>query len=241
MKINRRIIKGSSRRLTVSILRRSRRAREKRKLMEPYAQEDSIELFFQNELIFMPDSGGVMTQHYKSGIFYEMGMLEAIRSLARPGTYIDVGANIGNHSLFFEMFCPSERVIAFEPLQVALGFLKKTRKFNQLQFEIHELGLSDHHGKLETAIGPKTYTIPVIPLDDFNLDDVSIVKMDIEGMEPEAIRGMSETLLRCRPILFIEAHTQDEINEQENILNPLGYQRSGRVWNATPTYEWIIS
>ena len=77
-------------------------------------------------------------------------------------------------------------------------------------------------------------------MDDYGLDDVSVVKLDIEGMEPEAIRGMSKTLLRSQPVLFIEAHTQKEIDEQQEVLGELGYERTGRVWNATPTYEWRI-
>ena len=80
-----------------------------------------------------------------------------------------------------------------------------------------------------------------MPLDDLDLDNVSIVKIDIEGMESLALRGMLRTLERCKPILFLEAHNEDEIEKQRNVIATLGYQMSGRVWNATPTYEWRIN
>ena len=212
-----------------------------KKFMKQFDEETSCHFIYKNKVVFMPDIGGVTSQHYQRGIFYEMGMLEAIRAEAKSGTYLDVGANIGNHTLYFEKFCNSDRVIAFEPLEQCLGPLKQTKKFNQLSFEIHETGLSDRSGEFETLIGPTTYSIPVMPLDDLDLDNVSIVKIDIEGMESLALRGMLRTLERCKPILFLEAHNEDEIEKQRNVIATLGYQMSGRVWNATPTYEWRIN
>jgi hypothetical protein len=43
------------------------------------------------------------------------------------------------------------------------------------------------------------------------------------------------------PPLFIEAHTDDDLSTQSAVLSPLGYTRTGRVWNASPTYEWTHS
>ena len=240
------IYKKLKRRLKISqrklcSLRDVYKLRLAKKFMKQFDEESSCHFIYKNKVVFMPDTGGVMSQHYQRGIFYEMGMLEAIRAEAKSGTYLDVGANIGNHTLYFEKFCNSDRVIAFEPLEQCLGPLKQTKKFNQLSFKIYETGLSDRSGKFETVIGPRAYSIPVIPLDDLGLDNVSIVKMDIEGMESLALRGMLRTLARCKPILFLEAHNDDEIEKQKNVISTLGYQMSGRVWNATPTYEWRIN
>ena len=92
-----------------------------------------------------------------------------------------------------------------------------------------------------TEVGSQTYSIRTTTLDSFQLDDVAVIKIDIEGMEVAALRGMTDTLTRCRPHIFIEAHTEDELIEQESALNPLGYARTERVWNASPTYEWTYS
>src|SRR5690606_12205195 len=50
------------------------------------------------------------------GRFYECPFLEHVRTLDLAGTYLDIGTNIGNHALFFSMFCRSDEVIGFEPV-----------------------------------------------------------------------------------------------------------------------------
>ena len=43
-------------------------------------------------------------------------------------------------------------------------------------------------------------------VNDLRLDKIDIIKMDIEGAEHEALRGMKQTLLKYKPILVIEVH-----------------------------------
>jgi len=59
------------------------------------------------------------------GHWYELPMLEFLRSLKVRGTYIDVGAYVGTFSLFASCFCPSNRVVAFEPNPVSYRKLDK--------------------------------------------------------------------------------------------------------------------
>lgn len=48
-------------------------------------------------------------------IFYELDLLQSIARLDRHGVYLDIGAHVGNHSIFFANFCPCESLIAVEP------------------------------------------------------------------------------------------------------------------------------
>jgi FkbM family methyltransferase len=200
---------------------------------------DFISFNYNDREVVMPDTGGVMAKHYSTGAFYEGHMLYAIEALARPGLYVDVGANEGNHSVFFEMFCPSTKVIAFEPDDYIWPYLMQAREANELSFEAHKVGLSDTTESVEIRLGRRTLTIQTQPLDDLRLDNVAVVKIDIEGMEPQALLGMRSTLAASAPHLFIEAHTDGELESQEAVVGPLGYVRTGRVWNASPTYEWV--
>ena len=59
-------------------------------------------------------------------------------------------------------------------------------------------------------------------------------------MEYRALKGMSNTLKRNKPLLFIEANTDKDLEKQESVLSPLGYKKTGRVWNSSPTYEWEL-
>ena len=161
--------------------------------------EPFIEFEYERRRVLMPETRGLLSKRHKRGVFYEMEMLEAIKDLDLKGTYIDVGANIGNHTLFFEMFCPSTRVIAFEPHHIAWSLLMKTRDLNELEFEAHNVGLSDDRGFAETKKDQGTYSFPVLPLDELGLTDVAVVKIDIEGMEPEALRGMQGILENMHP------------------------------------------
>ncbi|HPD33893.1 MAG TPA: FkbM family methyltransferase, partial [Candidatus Kapabacteria bacterium] len=58
--------------------------------------------------------------------FYEYDMLKDIFESLLPGdVVIDVGANIGNHSMFIGKFCNPEKVYSFEPFQYTFDILKK--------------------------------------------------------------------------------------------------------------------
>jgi hypothetical protein len=49
-----------------------------------------------------------------------------------------------------------------------------------------------------------TLSIEVVPLDDFAFEDVSLIKIDVEGHEREVIAGAELTIERSRPTLIVE-------------------------------------
>lgn len=53
-------------------------------------------------------------KYWQRGMFYEWPLLEKIKSLGLKGTYLDVGAHFGNHGIYFDKFCDSEKVICIE-------------------------------------------------------------------------------------------------------------------------------
>ena len=55
-----------------------------------------------------------------------------------------------------------------------------------------------------------TITVRQISLDSLELPRVDLIKMDIEGMEAEGLDGASETIKRCRPILYVETIKSDK-------------------------------
>lgn len=177
------------------------------------------------------------------GKFYESEFLEYIRSLDRRGIYLDVGTNIGNHMLYFAMFCPSTRVIGFEPMDRWRALAEQHVRVNGIADKtlIHPVGLSDQNEFINFKPYGTEYRLDCRKLDDLmpELDEVSVVKMDIEGSEPKAILGARETLLRNRPLLFAEAATSVERDRLFAAAESVGYRASGRVFNATPTYELV--
>lgn len=62
-----------------------------------------------------------------------------------------------------------------------------------------------------------------------------LIKIDVEGMEVDVLRGAIGTIERCSPKLLVEAATAQALQDVEAVLRPLGYRKI-KVYNETPTY-----
>jgi len=70
------------------------------------------------------------------------------------------------------------------------------------------------------------WTVPTIALDSLDLNDVTAIKIDVEGAEAEVLLGARETLRRCRPVLSVEIeerHRPGSTRAVPDMLRPLGY------------------
>lgn len=65
---------------------------------------------------FHPSDERIRKEMIESGTFYELPMLQCIEKINRRGLYIDCGAAFLNHTTFFADFCPSDAVIAIDPI-----------------------------------------------------------------------------------------------------------------------------
>ncbi len=136
---------------------------------------------------------------------------------------VDVGANVGHHTLFASTL--ARHVHAFEPFPNMVAKLEEKLRLNGISnVSVHRIGLGDAHKSLpftpsatnNTGTGTfleKPDAAPSVELevraaDEFfpavGLTHIDYLKMDIEGFECYALAGMQETLRQCRPICFIE-------------------------------------
>src|SRR5690606_7289354 len=78
------------------------------------------------------NSEGQIAEIQKSGKkFFEIQMLEAISKLPyRPGLCLDIGANVGNHTIFFSRFCNFDEVWAYEPFPESFALLQENVENN---------------------------------------------------------------------------------------------------------------
>lgn len=181
--------------------------------------------------------------------FYEYHMLEAIASMNLKGTYIDVGANFGNHSVFFDKFCSSTHVISIEPVPENYEYLcnnlinnrcEKSRPLNVgggCQHSFMGWKKAPEHRMSQCQLSGNG-KIPVIELNGlFIHDKVAVIKIDAEGMEYDILLGAGEILSNHTPDLFVEIWEDKALEEITDYLNQFGYRIIER-YNEAPTYHF---
>lgn len=188
----------------------------------------------------------------KLGQFYELPLLEELQQRKIDGHYLDLGANIGNHSVFFASFCPAVCVHAVEPVKPVFKILKKNLAYNvpDGNYKLYRVAVASKKGKLgHSKIDPEnvgaTYMtkgnkVQCDTIDSlFRNTPVSLIKMDIEGGEIEAIKGAMVTLKEHRPLLVVEIVGIEAQEAFEQVVGPLGYRR-GRRFCSTPTFLYEV-
>ena len=187
------------------------------------------------------------------GQAYEEQFLEHIRAAGRSGQYVDVGAHLGTHTVWFAALCPSTKVHAFEPVGRYAEVVRRNVAANGLEDKVvvHQVGLSAEPGSatnfmsfphqvgfMDEAEGV-TESYAVKRLDDVVEGPVALIKLDVEGMEVDVLEGARRILSRHRPTVYAEAWDDDHAKVIQAALAPYGYRPTGTVFNASPTYEYV--
>lgn len=189
----------------------------------------------------------------KSLNFYEIKLLIEIENMNIEGNYIDIGANIGNHSIFFSKFCKTKKVYSIEIEPKIFNILEKNIKLNNLtdKCKCIKIAISNREGKISTSnideknIG-KTKIIDFSSgdinsntIDNIFKDDIiSLIKIDIEGSELFAIEGSINTIKKNNPVLVVECQTKDDFLKIDEYLKELGYETNKINYSSTPTFIW---
>lgn len=206
---------------------------------------DVLTIEAQDRTYRIVDPGGRVGSKLVNGEPYERRLLADVHRRGLSGSAFDVGAHVGNHSLYLAAVC-GLKVYAFEPHPVTYGMLVENLNLNpSLDITPLHVAAGDRSGRARFAsrmqLKLERGHVPVQRIDDLvNVDDLSVVKVDVEGMEPEALAGMSAHLVRCRPVVYVETHTKTADLRTGEVLEPLGFRRTGtismgsvmRVWEA---------
>ena len=205
---------------------------------------------YRNLNFYFTESGSdTVVKTIKSGHFYEQEMLQYLEKFDFLGSVIvDVGAHIGNHSIYLASFTNCDKVFAFEPNKKTYSILVKNIKDNKLgnKIKTFNVALGDKPGKvsIREALGGKLGSSQVVEGDEIEVktldsllkdDKVSLIKIDVEGYEAHVLIGAQDTLKNHSPYLVIEAQTWRAKRSLDRILRPLGY-RAVRIFNQTDTY-----
>ena len=149
-------------------------------------------------------------------------------------TAIDIGSNIGNHAIEFAKYF--KKVICYEPnpraydlLATNTKHLKNVEVFNwgigskeeflQLQENINNIGGSSAKYQIDAK---NIVNIEIKPLDNFldSFKKVMLLKIDVEGMEIDVLRGAEKIITKFYPLICFEQHKTDFLdcfNETEAV------------------------
>ncbi len=163
-----------------------------------------------------------------------------LSTVKEGGTALDIGAYDGVTSKEFASSGHFSKVVAFEPFEENFKLLTQTAASSNgaVPIEAHKLAIGAERTSIEqprecvssrsrisddiTTTPGEVEVIEVYPLDDLELDNISLIKVDIEGFELDFLEGAEKTLRNNRPHLAISAyHHADHPREIAEFL----YQR----------------
>lgn len=173
---------------------------------------------------FVIDENDHLQQHHMFGTWYEKDELGLMAKHFDGGLFVDIGANVGNHTLYAALVMKAAKVIAFEPNPLAFKACQYSVLLNQLadRVEVHNVGLSDVDEQAqirwsgERNLGATQLETGAGALILKHGDDVlagempSLIKIDVEALEIKVLGGLTETLKRARPVLFVEVDFANE-------------------------------
>lgn len=174
--------------------------------------------------------------------------VEHFNKLVKPGMIVlDIGANIGPHTVVFSKLVKEGIVYAFEPQReiyyqlcgnIALNSLKNvfctqaaiSNESGHLRvpFLDYDKPLNSGGVSMESTWATRNpamcYPVPVTRIDDLKISKVDFIKIDVEGMEIKVLQGAEETINRCRPTMWIERNPEKKLSEPVlNFLTAHGY------------------
>jgi len=178
------------------------------------------------------DDPGISCELLVNGI-HERETVELLRSLLHDKmTIIDIGANLGFYALLeASMTSDDTRIFAIEPSPRNVSILRENIRINNLEgkIKVFELGISDYVGssifyledksnrhhidkfKMGSVKSNNSIEIQVTTVDEFckehMIDEINLLRLDVEGHEYAVIDGAHEILSRSKNcIIFMELH-----------------------------------
>ena len=176
-----------------------------------------------------------------------LGLLEQEAALAPNGIFVDVGANIGTQTIYAMLSGKFSRALAIEPAPENVKLLKYNIAENRLSAQVAcvDIGAAEQeavlrlyfhssnsggHSVVPDRVGTSAGSILVrtAPVDTIlaeqglSVDDISLVWIDVEGMEQEVLRGMEQIRQASTPIVFEYTPHRDGAATWKSLLQLLG-------------------
>ena len=181
--------------------------------------------------------------------YYEIKELRILNKWLKKkikfGVALDVGAYIGNHSLFFSKYF--KKVISFEPNPDSFELLKLNVK-EKKNIKIFNYGLSNkkstknfysYYSNYGGSSVIKNEKIPYKKFkalfnkfDQLNITErIDLIKIDVEGDELNVLKGLEKTLGKFSPIVLFESQKKDIENGSSKVINFLKSKKYNKFYS----------
>jgi FkbM family methyltransferase len=166
---------------------------------------------------------------------YESKFMQAvITHLPNKRTFVDVGANVGIWSL--PMTKHFSNVVAYEPSKQNIECIKANIPSG---IELREKAVADFNGEAEFSqaekncgdgklvrnglhLTPNIYVVEVVKLDEEELIDVDMIKIDTQGWEWDVVKGMKNIIEKYKPWVMIEIN--EDVDLCCSFMENYGYE-----------------
>lgn len=196
----------------------------------------------------------VQSRIVKFADFYETNELEYLRKkvIKKGGCILDIGANIGNHTVFFAKLCHAKSIYAFEPMPDVFNILCRNVEINHVDsiVKLNNIALGSQCGKAKIKfLSPGNTGVTQIEasddgnmqlarLDDFTFERIDFVKIDVEKYEYNLLLGAKQTLKEHSPIIYIEIWGE-QYRKVNNLLNSYGYRKIMELAQCNYIYKKV--
>lgn len=164
---------------------------------------------------------------------YNIDMIAS--SVTRRGTVIDVGANLGIVSIAISQVVPYTEFICFELNKDSAEIADSNLTKCNIPHTVYNIALSDldgdcgmvfasNHQNCKLNKNITDITVKTKRLDSYNFEDVSLIKIDVEGHEVEVLNGALETIRKSRPTILLEYHQEANSEIIFQIIDDLEYE-----------------
>lgn len=218
---------------------------------------------------FVENNEDLIQRHHLAGRLYENEELGIIQKYGGDAkVFFDVGANVGNHSVFIAKVLNPLRVFSFEANPAAAKILKINVLLNNLSLVVDTsylgIGLGAGIGQFRVVCPQKNnmgaarlienrgrmnfdepnlqdaIRVLVSPLDALNIQMApDFVKIDVEGMELDVLKGMSEMIGRYRPKIFVEVDNKNS-DEFDNWILLNNYEKVAHFKRYASNINYMI-
>ena len=206
--------------------------------------ERIIEL--KNNFLMLTPEGHKGSRSYKNGTYEEALYSFLERHINENEVLIDIGAALGYYTLLFSKKAGIKgEVYAFEAESNAFSYLKKNTLLNNLtNVKLFNLALDEHAGEsyfvksCDLNIGTwggyvsskkSNFKVKTSSLDDFNLEKIDWIKLDVDGNEFKILKGMKNLIKSSKNLKLIMEFDLEVIyknNSEIEIKNIFSFLKS---------------